>query len=268
MKFRLIIYLLTPVCLLCGCGHKDANVAEREEDTQAKSSLQGIWIDSDTQEVNFRAKGDTIYYPDSISQPAYFKIVADTIIIGENRQKYAIVKHSDNLFWFKNSNGDIVKLQRSDNPNDVRLFEIQKPKVLTYTEVVKRDTVVNYDNQRYHCYVAINPTRYKVHHATYNDDGVEVDNVYYDNIVHISVYSGKKCLYSRDIRKNIFNGKIPAQFLSQSVLSNVEFSKVDSRGFHFETTVCIPDGASCYMLDIIVGFNGAMSISSPDNFDF
>ena len=105
--------------VLSSCRQKDEKTAVQTEDTNAKASLQGVWIDSDTQEVNFRAKGDTIYYPDSISQPAYFKIVGDTIIIGENRQKYAIVKHSDNIFWFKNSNEDIVKLQKSDNPDDL-----------------------------------------------------------------------------------------------------------------------------------------------------
>lgn len=260
MSIRPIVILLLSAGLWASCSQKDDKKEEPAEDTRAKEMLQGVWIDSDTQEVNFRAKGDTIYYPDSISQPAYFKIIADTIIIGENRQKYAVVKHSDNLFWFKNINEDIIKLQKSDDPNDVRLFEIQKPKVITYTEVVKRDTVVNYDNQRYHCYIAINPTRYKVHRSTYNEDGVEVDNVYYDNIVHISVYKGAACIYSKDIRKAVFSGKVPARFLSQSVLSNVTFDKVDAKGFHFETMVCIPDGASCYVLDIIIGFDGKMSV--------
>ena len=31
-------------------------------------------------------------------------------------------------------------------------------------------------------------------------------------------------------------------------------------GFHFETTVCIPDGASCYMFDLTVGFTGKVRI--------
>ena len=116
MKIRPIFIIILSLGILGGCRQKDNAKEEQVEDTNAKTALQGVWIDSDTQEVNFRAKGDTIYYPDSISQPAYFKIVGDTIIIGENRQKYAIVKHSDNIFWFKNSNDDIVKLQKSDDP--------------------------------------------------------------------------------------------------------------------------------------------------------
>lgn len=260
MKIRRFIIIFVTCGILAGCSQKDEKKAGQPEDTKAKKSLQGVWIDSDTQEVNFRAKGDTIYYPDSISQPAYFKIVGDSIFIGENRQGYKIVKHSDNIFWFKNPNDDIVKLQKSDNPDDQSVFDTQKTKILTYTDVVKRDTVVNFNSQRYHCYVAVNPTRYKVRRATYNEDGVEVDNVYYDNIVHVSVYRGAECLYSRDIRKGVFSGKVPARFLSQSILSDVEFSKVDKHGFHFDTTVCIPEGASCYMFDLTVDFSGKSSI--------
>lgn len=260
MSIKTIITLTITAGILNSCQHKENKIVESVEDTKAKYMLQGVWIDSDTQEVNFRAKGDTIYYADSLSQPAYFKIVGDSLIMGENRQRYEIVKQTEYIFWFKNSNSDLVKLQKSDNPDDTRIFENQKPKVLTYTEVVKRDTVVTYESQRYHCYVAINPTRYKVHRSTFNDDGIEVDNVYYDNIIHISVYKGSECLYSRDVRKSLFDGKVPAQFLSQAILSNAEFHKVDSKGFHFDTTVCIPDGASCYMFDVTVGFTGKLQI--------
>lgn len=130
MKIRPIIIITLSLGVLGSCRQKDEKTATQVEDSNAKAALQGVWIDSDTQEVNFRAKGDTIYYPDSISQPAYFKIVGDTIIIGENRQKYAIVKYSDNVFWFKNSNDDIVKLQKSDNPDDIRLFSRDRKSVV------------------------------------------------------------------------------------------------------------------------------------------
>ena len=256
MTIRTILTIAVVAGILNSCQQKENKVVETAEDTDAKSMLQGVWIDSDTQEVNFKAKGDTIYYADSLYQPAYFKIVGDSLIMGENRQRYEIVKQTANLLWFKNSNSDLVKLQKSDNPEDAHIFESQKPKVIAFTEVVKRDTVVTYNNQRYHCYVAINPTRYKVRRTAFN----EVDNVYYDNIVHVSVYKGNECLYSRDMRKSLFDGKMPAQFLSQAILSDVEFCKVDSDGFHFETTVCIPDGASCYMFDLTVGFTGKVRI--------
>lgn len=242
----------------CRTRHQDVN--ERTEDKSAKASLQGVWIDEDTQEVNFRAKGDTIYYPDSTSMPAYFKIVGDTLVMGDSEAKYAIVKQTPHLFWFKNQNGDVVKLQKSDDPSDVSAFAHEQPKVMILTEVLKRDTVVMYSGERYHCYVAINPTKYKVRRRTYNDDGVEVDNVYYDYIIHLSIFRGATQLFSRDFNKKMYSRLVPGQFLSQSILSNMTFNKVDSRGFHFDTTVCVPDGASCYLLDTKVSFDGHMSM--------
>lgn len=44
--------------------------------------LQGIWLnDDDEDDVAFRVKGDTIYYPDSTSQPVYFYIAGDTLVM-------------------------------------------------------------------------------------------------------------------------------------------------------------------------------------------
>lgn len=260
MTIRTIIFVVLSSCLLVACRQKEDNKQTEGENRDAKAMLQGVWIDSDTQEVNFKASGDTIYYPDSLSQPAYFNIVGDSLVLGDSHLSYAIVKHTDYLFWFRNTNNDIIKLQKSNDPDDAKVFEHQVPRVQTITEVVKRDTVVNYGGERYHCYVAINPTKYKVHRPTFNDDGVEVDNIYYDNIVHISVYKGAERIYSSDLRKFAFSRMVPSHFLSQAVLSNVVFSKVDSSGFHFDTTICIPDGASCYMVDTNVSFDGKVSM--------
>ena len=219
--------------------------------------LQGIWVDEDEQDVAFKAKGDTIFYPDSTSQPVYFQIIADTLVLhGANEAKYPIVRQTRNLFVFRNQNGDEVRCVLSNDPDDASFFSSKRPLPINQNQLIKRDTVIDYNGERYHCYVQVNPTTYKVISPSYNDDGVEVDNVYYDNIVHLSVYKGAECLYSRDLRKEMFKGKVPAQFLAQSILSNVEFGKVDSKGFHFDTTVCIPDGASCYMFDVTIGFGG------------
>ncbi|MBQ1880221.1 MAG: DUF4738 domain-containing protein, partial [Lachnospiraceae bacterium] len=34
--------------------------------------------------------------------------------------------------------------------------------------------VVNYEGKRYHLYIAVNPTKYKVVRHTLNDDGLDV----------------------------------------------------------------------------------------------
>src|SRR5574344_48629 len=251
---------------LMGCRHQQAGKPlENKENKEAKALLQGIWVDEESEDVSFKAKGDTIYYPDSTSVPAYFPIVNDTLELrGADVVKYPIVKQAAHIFWFKNQNGDLLKLIKSDDPSDAMLFENHHSKPLSVDHVVKRDTVVMHGGERYHCYVYINPTRYKVNKVTYNDDGVEVDNVYYDNIIHISVFHGAEQVYSRDFRKQMFSSMIPNRFLVQSILSNMEFDSVDKTGIHFNATICIPDGASCYMVGTTISFNGQMKMELLD----
>ena len=88
------------ILLLMSCQWKNQDIDTVSESVEAKALLQGIWIDSETEEVSFRAKGDTIYFPDSVNQPSYFRIVGDSIALGSNR--YEIVKQSENTFWFVN----------------------------------------------------------------------------------------------------------------------------------------------------------------------
>ena len=126
----------------------------------------------------------------------------------------------------------------------------------TLNEVVKTDSVVMFGGQRYHWYVAVNPTRYKVQKTSYNDDGVGVENVYYDNIINISLFKGAEKLFSRDFRKQMYIKNVPPRFLDQAILGNMQFDHIDARGFHFNATLCIPDGASCYLIETLISFNG------------
>lgn len=260
LNFTILVSLCFVVAFV-GCRRGSAvAVAVPSEDKQAKSLLQGVWVDNETSMVVFKMKGDTVFYPDTTSVPAFFMVVGDSLVIGSSTSKYPIVKQSANVFWFKNQNGDVVKLVKSDNPNDTLAFSGKKTLPQTVTELEKRDTVVVYEGERYHCYVTVNPTRYKVLKSAYNDDGVRVDNVYYDNIIHISVYHGARKVYSRDIVKSMFAGLVPGKILEQSVLGNITFNKVDADGFHFNASVCIPDGASCYMLDTNISFEGRLDM--------
>ena len=154
-----------------------------------------------------------------------------------------------------------VQDAKSDEPLPDEFARGGHERVMTYTEVVKQDSVVVYDNNRYHWYVAINPTKYKVHISAFNNEGLEVDNVYYDNIMHVSLFRGATKFFSRDFRKQDYAGKVPEQFLSQSVLANMEYAGADSRGFRFVSTICIPDGASCYKAENIISFDGKLTMT-------
>ena len=113
---------------------------------------------------------------------------------------------------------------------------------------------------RYRCYIQVNPTTYKVIKATYNDEGVEVDNVYHDNIVNLTVYSGANRLFSHDFRKNDFNKFVPQDFLMQAILSDLTLYGVDKSGVHFNALLAMPDSPSYYVVEVSVSPTGKLKM--------
>lgn len=255
MKKLFTISLLMVV--LVACHQNNSSVVS--EDKEAKAMLQGVWVDEESGNVTFRAKGDTIYFADATSMPTYFRIYKDSLYLGSGAV-YGIAKQTEHLFWFNNQNGDLLKLQKGDEAEEEAVQEHSAPSILTYTHQVKIDSVVSYSNTRYHWYIAINPTKYKVTKRSYNEDGLEVENVYYDNIMHISVFVGANKLFSSDFHKQQFKGIVPESFLNEAILANMEYSHVDADGLHFNATLCIPDGASCYMVETTISYTGVSSM--------
>lgn len=257
----LAIVLWGGLLLLAGCKGKVAGEASFQEDVAAKKMLAGVWLNDDEGDVAFRVEGDTIYYPDSTSAPAYFFVQADTLVMrGVNEVKYPIVKMASHLLVFKNQSGDVVKLVKTDDRSYLRQFVHEHPVALNQNTVVKRDTVVSYGEERYHLYAQVSPTTYKVYKNTYNDDGVEVDNVYYDNIVNINVYHGATKVFSRDFHKKDFRGEVPSSFLQQAILSDILFGRVDKDGIHCTAILAMPDSSLNYQVEIIVSFAGKLRI--------
>ena len=258
--------LLLATLVVAGCGDGRNREGKRgapvPEDREAKAALQGIWIDRETESVSFCIKGDSVYYPDTVNVPVRFFVREDTFfMVGADTAAYPIERRGRHIFHFRSATGETVCLVRSEDPNDSLYFVHRKVAALTYNEVVKKDTVVYHGGGRYHCYVYVNPSRLKVYKTSYTDGGIAVENIYYDNVIHICVYKGRECLFSRDYTRKSFTGLVPAGFLNQSILSNMVFSRADQDGCHFEATVCIPDGASCYMVDICVDYKGEASMN-------
>ena len=255
MKRLLTISMLVVVLVACNQN----NLSVLPEDREAKAMLQGVWIDEEGGDVSFRVNGDTIYFADATSMPAYFRIYEDSLYLGSGTS-YGIVKQTEHLFWFNNQNGDLLKLRKGDDTEEDSEQEHAAPSVLTYTHQVKIDSVVSYNGSRYHWYIAINPTKYKVTKRSYNEDGLEVENVYFDNIMNISVFQGARKVYSSDHRKQQYKGLVPDAFLNEAILANMEFSHIDADGLHFNATLCIPDGAICYIVESIISYTGVSSL--------
>lgn len=265
MKYSVLLLLAALLLGVSSC-RKNGNQSQeaRQEDFAAKKMLQGIWVDEDEQDVAFKAKGDTIFYPDSTSQPVYFQIIADTLVLhGANEAKYPIVRQTRNLFVFRNQNGDEVRCVLSNDPDDASFFSSKRPLPINQNQLIKRDTVIDYNGERYHCYVQVNPTTYKVISPSYNDDGVEVDNVYYDNIINLNVFHGAQRLFGGDFKKRQFTKWVPTQFLQGSILSDLTFDHCDENGIHYTASFIKPgDSMGSYQVDVMVNYKGHLKIES------
>ena len=262
MKY-VVLSLMVIFSVSCG-GNKNPNFLElEEEDIAAKELLQGIWLDDETESPLMRVEGDTIYYADSQSAPITFKVMRDTLYTyGNDTAYYKIDKQAEHIFWFHSITDNIIKLHKSEDSNDSLSFVRREVVIPTYTEVTKRDSVVTYNGTRYRAYVYINPTKIRVVKTTYSEDGISMDNVYYDNVMHICVYEGKKSLFASDVTKQMFAQVVPADFLSQAILSDTEFVKVDRNGFHYQAVLAIPESSVYSIAEIEVGFDGKLTITS------
>ena len=260
MKDRLLM-LMSCVAMFVACYSCSGEKASTTlvESREAKALLQGIWVDDVSEEVVFRAVGDTIFYPDESIQPSYFRIINDSLEIGAYR--YAIILQNEYFLSFLNQAGDKVELRKSESPSDSLAFVHRTPEIQTTSEVVKMDSVVTFNGERYHWYIVVNPTKYQVTKTSYNNEGVGVENIYYDNIIHISLFQGAKRLFSRDMKKQMYESKVPSDFLSQAILGSISYDHIDSKGVHFNTTLCIPEAASCYMVENLVGFDGQLTMN-------
>lgn len=242
--------------------HDDSQVV----DSVAMRRLQGIWLNAESSNIVFKVEGDSIYYPDEVVLPIHYYIIGDSLFMqGEYLQKCEITKQSATVFEFVSSTGEEVFLRKSENPEDSLAFVSKKEtEPVVVRDVTMRDTVVTVDGSRLHCYVYVTPTHKKIYKTSMNEEGIEVQNYYYDNIINISVFKGKSKLFSRDFNKLDFKESVPVEFLTQSTLNDVNFSHVDEEGLHFETIICIPDDALCYMTEVLVRMNGSYELKLMD----
>lgn len=263
MKINLFI-IPSLVCIaLASCSNSNKpNGDEQQEDLKAKQLLQGIWVDSDEENVVFKVKGDTIYYPDSLSQPVKFAIYGDTLDLqSANESKYFIIKQSAHIFEFKNTNGDIVKLVKGTDPNLAMQFANKKAASINQNKVVKSDSIIFCNNERYHSYIQVNPTTFKVYKTTYNDDGLETESVYFDNTVHISIFKNEAKIFSRDFKKTDFKKYVPKEFSKQSILSDITLESSDRNGMNYIAQLAIPDSYVSYLININISTTGKTVIS-------
>ena len=242
---------------------KDIVNQPQKENSQAKELLQGIWFDTDSDMPLLLVKGDTLRFFDQSESPMEFKIYKDSLYTyAYDVMSYKIDKQSAYEFWFHSLSDRMIKLYKSENDEDSLYFIDHTPRMPTpiYTEVVQKDSIVFYDDRRFRGYVYINPSSYKVNKPSYSDEGIRIDNIFYDNIVHICVYEGSTSLFARDVLKKDFESLVTNSFYEQCVLADMDFDGVDKMGYHFTARLGIPDSFLYNLISVVISFDGQMQM--------
>ena len=256
-RIQTFIIGISVIASMASCGNTPEKNNTPAEDLEAKQTMQGIWVDELEGNCVFQAKGDTIFYTDSLSEPVKFHICADTLYLESSHPtKYHLNKLSDHVLRFVNNDGDEISLVKSDDKNLVKLFEkIQISKSIDHTnqgELIKRDSIIAAGDKRLHAYVQVNPTTYKVYQPTVNDDGVSVDHAYFDNIVHVALYDGARKIINRDYRKKDFAAYVPKEYIDHCILSDIVIENATADEVTFVAILSTPDTYTSYHINIVV----------------
>ena len=167
--------VLICILLMSSCTEQPQKKENMEkEDLMAKEWLQGTWIDDMTETPLFTAKGDTIYYIDEPATPVAFKIIKDTLkTYGQKTANYHIKKQGQYFIWIQSFMGDILQLSKAEHLQDSLWIHNLTPEKTT-EEVISKDKIVYYNNQRFRGYVYINPTDIKIHQLEITEEGLEI----------------------------------------------------------------------------------------------
>ena len=84
------------------------------------------------------------------------------------KSEYNDIREKSFLQWLD----EIIKLHKSENPEDILAFDNKEVEVIPTTEVVKKDSVVMYKGTRYRGYVYVNPSTMKVIRSSYSEGGI------------------------------------------------------------------------------------------------
>jgi len=91
------------------------------------------------------------------------------------------------------------------------------------------------------------------------DNGVEVDNIYLDNVASLRLYNHGTPVFAHDFRKQEFQSLIPKSFLSGSILRKMYFTHADAKALYYYVIIGIPDADTTYVIELRVTPDGRMS---------
>ena len=108
--------------------------------------------------------------------------------------------------------------------------------------------------------ITVKTTSDRVIKSTYNENGIEVDNAYLDNVASLSISNQGKLVYMHDFRKQEFASLIDKKFLEKSILRKFEFNHTDEKALYFDAIIGIPDASTSYVIAIRITTDGNLSM--------
>lgn len=259
MSYSRLFFLSLGLLSLFACKRQEGEESKHNEDPQAKKMLQGIWL-LDDGEAAFMAKGDSIFYPDTTSLPVKFWVANDSIYLqGNHTNHYKITSQSAHQLKLANPSGDEVRFVKSTNHALEAEFERTRPYALNTFRTYDADTIVSNDMGYFDTHIHVETTSDQVVRSTYNDQGIEVDNMYLDNVARITTYNHGKLVYSHDFRKAEFAQFVPADFLSRCILRGVAFSHAAGDALYYDVSIGLPDAFTTYVIELRINSKGQLS---------
>ena len=230
------------------------------EDLDAKRLLQGVWMNDEEGSPAFYVQGDSIFYPDSISQPVAFWIYQDSLYLqGSHINRYQITKQAEFLFKFINESGEEVKLVKSNDKSLLPLFSQYRSTALNQFDSFDTDTVAHDGGVDYTCHIHVEPTTERVVKASFNSEGIEVDNVYLDHAVSLLVQKNQQKMLGQTFLKKDFESLVPEELFSKSILRDIVYSHSDTAAVYFDAIIGIPDASTGYVVELKVTKDGKIT---------
>lgn len=254
-----IIALLCITTVISGC--RQGNDTSLHEDKQAKQMMQGVWTDDENDNAIFMAKGDSIFYPDSSSQPAKFWIYGDSLYIkGADINHYLITQQTPHTLKFVNDMGDDVKLVKTDDNSLNGQFSVYRPYAMNVLRRTSTDTLFHSDGSRWEVKISIQPTSDQVIKTDYNDIGIKVDNLYLDNRARVTLLFDGVEVYTHEFQKAEFERFLPKDLYPKSILRDIRLDYADASSVFLAVTVGIPDASSSYVIETRIERNGKIAM--------
>lgn len=250
------LLLLCAILSFVACNERRGDGIMKQEDLEAKKLLQGIWIYEDG-ETAFMAKGDSIFFPDTTSLPVQFWLAGDSIYLkGNHICHYKIIAQAAHLFKIANPSGDQIKFTRSNNKALRTDFLHTRPYALNTFRTFDSDTVVSNDMGFFEARIHVETTSDQVIRSTYNDQGIEVDNMYLDNVARITILNHGALVFSHDFRKAEFSQLVPADFLEKCILRGITFSHAAGDALYYDVSIGMPDASTTYVIALRINSKG------------